>query len=101
VVALEDSDPSVCTLALETCRCSRLDIDSTTAPDWVAACENAGSSVVPVPAVLADVALCKGNAAGVRSEAALANDMVFVGTSNPGGGHVYALAPRPTAFKCP
>jgi hypothetical protein len=55
------------------------------------ACLIAGYSIVPVPAVLADVALPDGaDAAGLRNEIAIGEGRLFVGTL---GGHVYMLAP--------
>lgn len=66
-------------------RCSN--IDYTTA----ATCAAAGYVLVPVPKVLANVAMPDGgNIAGMRDEPALANGRVFVATGN---GHVYMLAP--------
>jgi outer membrane protein assembly factor BamB len=66
-------------------RCSN--IDYTTA----ASCHAAGYVLVPIPKVLADVALPdNGNAAGLRNEPALAKGRVFVGTLS---GHVYMLEP--------
>jgi hypothetical protein len=66
-------------------RCS--DIDYTTESD----CTAAGYKMVPIPQVLADVALPDGGAPGwMRSEPVLAGGRVFVGT---GFGHVYMLAP--------
>lgn len=66
-------------------RCS--DIDYTTTP----ACHAAGYAIVPIPKVLANVAMPDGgNIAGLRNEAALAKGRVFVATS---AGHVYMLEP--------
>jgi outer membrane protein assembly factor BamB len=61
-------------------------------PGWKAVCSAQGYQVVPRPRVLADVALPDGaNAANLRSEPALADGKVYVGTA---GGHVYALWPQ-------
>jgi hypothetical protein len=66
-------------------RCSN--IDYTTA----ASCHAAGYVLVPIPKVLANVAMPDGgNIAGLRDEPALAKGSVFVGTLN---GHVYMLEP--------
>jgi outer membrane protein assembly factor BamB len=66
-------------------RCSN--IDYTTA----ATCTAAGYVLVPVPKVLANVAMPDGgNIAGMRNEVALAKGRAFVATGN---GHVYMLAP--------
>ena len=66
-------------------RCSN--IDYTTA----ATCTAAGYSLVPIPKVLADVAMPDGgDIAGLRDEPALAKGRVFVATGN---GHVYMLEP--------
>ena len=66
-------------------RCS--DVDYTTA----AACTAAGYVLVPIPAVLADVAVPDGSSlVGLRNEPALAGGRVFVGST---GGHVYMLSP--------
>lgn len=70
-------------------RCSSTDFGppSTT---WVSDCLTAGFSIVPVPASK-DVALDdNGNAVGLRMEAAIALDKIFVATDR---GHVYALWP--------
>jgi PQQ-like domain len=54
-------------------------------------CTALGYRLVPVPAVLADVALPDGSdAAGLRNEAAIAGGRLFVATA---GGHVYMLSP--------
>ena len=59
---------------------------------WKAVCKAQGYKLVPSPRVLADVALPDGSdAANLRSEPALAEGRVYVGTS---GGHVYALWPQ-------
>jgi outer membrane protein assembly factor BamB len=61
-------------------------------PTWKAVCKAQGYKLVPSPRVLADVALPDGSdAANLRSEPALAEGRVYVGTS---GGHVYALWPQ-------
>lgn len=61
-------------------------------PTWPTVCVNHGFQVVPVPFVLADVALPDGSSASnLRNEAAIAEGRLFVGTS---GGHVYALWPH-------
>jgi outer membrane protein assembly factor BamB len=66
-------------------RCSNIDYVTP------ATCTAAGYVLVPVPKVLANVAMPDGgNIAGLRDEAALANGRVFVAT---GKGHVYMLAP--------
>lgn len=66
-------------------RCSN--IDFTNAPSCLAA----GYALVPIPKVLANVAMPDGgNIAGLRDEPALAKGRVFVGTGN---GHVFMLAP--------
>jgi outer membrane protein assembly factor BamB len=77
------ADPTIA--AATGTRCS--DIDFATA----AACTAAGYAVVPIPAVLADVALPDGSsAAGLRNEPAIASGKLFIGTD---GGHVYMLSP--------
>ncbi len=54
-------------------------------------CVLVGYTNVPIPAILADVALPDGaDAAGLRNEIAIARGRLFVGTL---GGHVYMLAP--------
>lgn len=76
-------DPSIVPAAGT--RCSN--IDYTTA----AACHAAGFVLVPIPKVLANVAMPDGgNIAGLRNEPALAKGRVFVGTLS---GHVYMLEP--------
>jgi outer membrane protein assembly factor BamB len=56
-----------------------------------AQCTAAGYALVPIPKLLADVAMPDGgNIAGLRNEPALARGRVFVGTLN---GHVYMLQP--------
>jgi outer membrane protein assembly factor BamB len=66
-------------------RCSN--IDYTTA----STCTTAGYVLVPVPKILANVAMPdNGSMASVRSEVALAKGRAFVATSQ---GHVYMLAP--------
>ncbi|HEY6417694.1 MAG TPA: PQQ-binding-like beta-propeller repeat protein [Candidatus Binataceae bacterium] len=85
VVAL--ADPSVA--APVGFRCTSIDFGppSTT---WVSDCLSAGYSIVPVPASR-DVALDdNGNAVGLRMEAAIALDKLYVATNQ---GHVYALWP--------
>ncbi|HUZ92191.1 MAG TPA: PQQ-binding-like beta-propeller repeat protein [Methylocella sp.] len=62
-------------------------INYTTQSDCVAA----GYAMVPIPKMLADVAIPDGgDIAGLRNEPALARGRVFVGTLN---GHVYMLEP--------
>jgi outer membrane protein assembly factor BamB len=76
-------DPSVVPRA--GLRCSNIDYTTS------AACIAAGFAIVPIPKVLANVAMPDGgNIAGLRNEAALAKGRVFVATS---GGHVYMLEP--------
>ena len=66
-------------------RCS--DINYTTPTT----CTGAGHVLVPIPTVLADVALPDGSGiAGLRNEPSLAGGRVFVGSD---GGHVYMLSP--------
>jgi outer membrane protein assembly factor BamB len=66
-------------------RCSNIDY---TTPST---CNAAGYALVPIPKVLANVAMPDGgNIAGLRNEPALARGRVFVGTLN---GHVYMLEP--------
>jgi outer membrane protein assembly factor BamB len=66
-------------------RCS-----STTYPD-AASCQKNHYVLVPIPTVLANVALPDGgDIAGLRDEPALADGRVFVATDH---GHVYMLAP--------
>jgi outer membrane protein assembly factor BamB len=56
-----------------------------------AACTAAGYAIVPIPNVLANVAMPDlGNIAGLRNEVALAKGRAFVATS---AGHVYMLEP--------
>jgi outer membrane protein assembly factor BamB len=56
-----------------------------------ASCAALGYKLVPVPAMLADIALPDGSdAAGLRNEAAIAGGRLFVATA---GGHVYMLSP--------
>jgi outer membrane protein assembly factor BamB len=76
-------DPSVVPAAGS--RCSS--IDYTTA----SACTAHGYSLVPIPKVLANVAIPDGgNLVAMRNEPVLAKGRVFVGT---GSGHVYMLEP--------
>jgi len=85
VIAL--ADPSVAPPA--GFRCSSTDFGPPSAT-WVTDCLGAGYSIVPVPASK-DVALDdNGNAVGLRMEAAIALDKLFVATDQ---GHVYALWP--------
>jgi outer membrane protein assembly factor BamB len=85
VIAL--ADPSVAPPVGFTC--SNTDF-SPPSPTWVADCLASGYSIVPVPASK-DVALDdNGNAVGLRMEAAIALDKLFVATDQ---GHVYALWP--------
>ncbi len=57
----------------------------------VATCTALGFTLIYAPAVLADVALTDGaDAAGLRSEPAIAGGRLFVATQ---GGHVYMLSP--------
>ena len=66
-------------------RCSN--VDYTTA----SSCTGAGYVMVPIPAVLADVAVPDGaSLVGLRNEPTLAGGRVFVGST---GGHVYMLSP--------
>jgi outer membrane protein assembly factor BamB len=66
-------------------RCSNIDYVT------AATCLAAGYVLVPIPKILADVAMPDGgNIAGLRDEPALAKGRVFVATAN---GHVYMLAP--------
>ncbi len=70
-------------------RCSSVDFGPPS-PTWMSDCTSAGFQIVPVPASI-DVALGDGgNAAGLRMEAAIALDQLYVATSL---GHVYALGP--------
>lgn len=63
------------------------DIDFVSASD----CTAAGYALVPIPQLLADVAIPDGSSlAGLRNEPVLARGRVFVGTM---GGHVYMLQP--------
>lgn len=81
------ADPSVAPPVGYTC--SSTDFGPPSA-NWMADCTGAGFSVVPVPASR-DVALDdQGNAAGLRMEAAIALDKLYVATD---AGHVYALWP--------
>ncbi len=69
-------------------RCSNVDFT-------VAQCAQAGFAVVPIPVVLANVALPDAgtyspNAAAMRNEPVLANGRLYVGTP---GGHVFMLSP--------
>jgi hypothetical protein len=76
-------DPSVVAAAGQ--RCSNIDYTDGSA------CVAAGYSLVPIPAVLANVAVPDGSSiAGMRNEAALAKGRVFVAST---GGHVYMLQP--------
>jgi outer membrane protein assembly factor BamB len=76
-------DPSVVPRA--GLRCSNIDYTTS------ASCIAAGFAIVPIPKVLANVAMPDGgNIAGLRNEAALAKGRAFVATS---GGHVYMLEP--------
>jgi outer membrane protein assembly factor BamB len=66
-------------------RCSNIDYATP------ATCTAAGFSLVPIPKVLADVAMPDGgDISGMRGEPALAKGRVFVAT---GKGHVYMLEP--------
>lgn len=86
VVAL--ADPSI--VPPPGYRCSHVAFSAATCPPWY--------SVVPAPAVLADVALPDaGDASGLRNEASLSEGRLFVGT---GGGHVYMLSSREGAPPC-
>jgi outer membrane protein assembly factor BamB len=77
------ADPSIVTSTAW--RCSNIDYVTP------ATCAAAGYAFVPIPKVLADVAMPDGgNIAGTRSEPALAKGRVFVATGN---GHVYMLEP--------
>ena len=85
VIAL--ADPSVAPPAGFTCSSTDFGPPSTT---WVSDCLAAGHTIVPVPASR-DVTLDDhGDAVGLRMEAAIALDKLFVATSQ---GHVYALWP--------
>jgi hypothetical protein len=87
-------DPSV--VAGTGFRCSNIDYTSPSA------CTAAGYALVPIPKVLADVAMPDGgDIAGLRNEPALAKGRVFVGTSNvDGNGHVYMLTTTPDRQQC-
>jgi outer membrane protein assembly factor BamB len=81
VIAIADPsvNPSVGT------RCSNVDYTTS------AACAAAHFVLVPIPAVLADVAVPDNSSlVGLRNEPALAGGRVFVSS---GGGHVYMLSP--------
>jgi outer membrane protein assembly factor BamB len=66
-------------------RCSNIDYATPVT------CTAAGFSLVPIPKVLADVAMPDGgDISGMRGEPALAKGRVFVAT---GKGHVYMLEP--------
>jgi outer membrane protein assembly factor BamB len=81
VIALADPATGVAPAGY---RCSNVDFT-------LATCAGMGFSVVPAPAVLADVALPDGSsAAGMRNEVAIAGGRVFAATL---GGHVYMLSP--------
>jgi outer membrane protein assembly factor BamB len=81
------ADPSVAAPAGFTCTSPDFGPPS---PTWTTDCLGAGYSIVPVPASR-DVALDDhGNAVGLRMEAAIALDKLFVATDQ---GHVYALWP--------
>lgn len=81
------ADPSVAPAA--GFRCSSVDFGPPS-PTWPSDCLAAGYSIVPVPASR-DVALDdNGNAVGLRMEAAIALDKLYVATDQ---GHVYALSP--------
>jgi outer membrane protein assembly factor BamB len=70
-------------------RCSSTDFGPPS-PTWSTDCLSAGFSIIPVPASK-NVALDdNGNATGLRMEAAIALDKIFVATDK---GHVYALWP--------
>jgi len=70
-------------------RCTSIDFGPPS-PTWPTDCLAAGYSIVPVPASR-DVALGdNGDAVGLRMEAAIALDKLYVATSQ---GHVYALWP--------
>jgi outer membrane protein assembly factor BamB len=70
-------------------RCTSVDFGPPSAT-WVSDCLSAGYSIVPVPASR-DVALDdNGDAVGLRMEAAIALDKLYVATDQ---GHVYALWP--------
>jgi outer membrane protein assembly factor BamB len=85
VVAL--ADPSVA--APSGFRCTSIDFGPPS-PTWASDCITAGYSIVPVPASK-DVALGdNGDAVGLRMEAAIALDQLYVATSQ---GHIYALSP--------
>jgi outer membrane protein assembly factor BamB len=85
VVAI--ADPSVSPPVGFTCTSTDFGPPS---PTWATDCLGAGFSIVPVPASR-DVALDdNGDAVGLRMEAAIALDKLFVATNR---GHVYALWP--------
>ena len=66
-------------------RCSNIDYVTP------ATCTAAGFVLVPIPKILADVAVPDGSSiVGLRNEPALARGRVFVGST---GGHVYMLEP--------
>ncbi len=76
-------DPSVTPAAGS--RCSNIDYTTTSA------CTAAGYSLVPIPKLLANVAVPDGGSlVAIRNEPALSNGRVFVGTDK---GHVYMLEP--------
>lgn len=81
VVAI--ADPSI--VPTTATRCSNVDYTTS------ASCTAAGYVLVPVPTVLADVAVPdKSSLVGLRNEATLAGGSVFVASK---GGHVYMLSP--------
>lgn len=66
-------------------RCSNVDYTT------VSSCTAAGYSLVPIPAILANVRVPDGGSlVAIRNEPVLAGGKVFVGTAN---GHVYMLQP--------
>jgi hypothetical protein len=81
-------DPSIIPTAGRTCSNPDFSIEI---PPFPTNCMRAGFSIIPVPAVLADVPLHDGPYfVLMRNEPVLADGAVFVSTP---GGHVYKLVP--------